>query len=139
MSRSIRTTLALAAVALAVPATALATREHAAVTHGRLAPRTDPVTLPAAATVTSYDTTTGALTLGLTAGGSVSGAVSALTRFDCPRDGVPRQRGVVPPPCGTGMLVAGEQVSDAVVEVTPAGAAFRMLQLLPPAPTVSNA
>ena len=88
MSRSIRTTLVFAAATLAVPATALAMRGNA--TADRLAPRTDPITIPVAATVSGY--TGGVLTLGLAAGGQVAGAVTAATRFDCPRAGAHSRR-----------------------------------------------
>jgi hypothetical protein len=136
MSRSIRTTLVLAAFALAVPATALAVRGPAA---DRLTPRPDPVTIPVAATVVSYSG--GVLTLAPASGGQVTGAVTATTRFDCPR-AAPTGRGrgfTPPPPCDASLLVTGEQVADADLELTAGGAAFRLLELLPPAaPVVGN-
>jgi hypothetical protein len=136
MSRPIRTTLVLAAIALAIPATALAVRGPAA---DRLTPRPDPVTIPAAATVASY--AGGVLTLTPAAGGQVAGAVTAATRFDCPRT-APTGRGrgfTPPPPCDASLLVGGEQVADADLELTAGGAAFRLLVLLPPpAPVIGN-
>ena len=91
MKRSIRAALGVVIVALAIPAVAYATRHHGPSHsfrhghHGRYQ-RASGATGPSgteAAVVTSY--TGGKLTLALTGGGSITGAVTDRTRFVCIR------------------------------------------------------
>jgi hypothetical protein len=91
MKRSIRAALGVVIVALAIPAVAYATRHHGPSHsfrhghHGRYH-RASGATGPSgteAAVVTSY--TGGKLTLALTGGGSITGAVTDRTRFVCIR------------------------------------------------------
>ncbi len=127
MTRSIRAALIVALVALAVPTAALAAR-HAA--HVRLHPT--PLTPPTtSASVAGFDGTN--LTLTLTSGATLTGAVSAQTRFICPRIG-PRRGAPPPPPCDSSQLVSGEGVVIADMQLTQTGLAFRLLELVPPPP-----
>jgi len=91
MKRSIRAALGVVIVALAIPAVAYATRQHAPSHslrhghHGRYHRRSG-ATGPSgteAATVTAY--TGGKLTLALPGGGAITGAVTDGTRFVCIR------------------------------------------------------
>jgi hypothetical protein len=125
MNRSIRAALVLSAVALAVPATALAGRQAAHID----AARGNAVTLPLSAMVTGYSG--GTLTLTLPSNATIVGAVDQRTRFICPR--VPNgSRHGTPPPCDATQLVSGEGVASAVVTLGPAGMAFRQLVLVAP-------
>ena len=91
MKRSIRAALGVVIVALAIPAVAYATRHHGpshSFRHGHHGSyhRGSGATGPSgteAAVVTSY--TGGKLTLALTGGGSITGAVTDRTRFVCVR------------------------------------------------------
>jgi hypothetical protein len=97
MKRSIRAALGVVIVALAIPTVAYATRHHGPSHsfrhghHGRVHRGTGATgaTGTEAGTVTSY--TAGKLTLALTGGGSITGAVTGRTRFVCirtPQSGV---------------------------------------------------
>jgi len=131
MTRSIRAALAVALIALAVPAAALATRQAG---HLRLHP--SPLTAPAtSANVTGFDGTN--LTIALNSGATLMGVVNAQTRFFCPRIG-PRRGAPPPPPCDVTQLVQGEGVVIASMDLTPTGLAFRMLELIPPPPAAAG-
>jgi hypothetical protein len=89
MKRSIRAALGVVIVALAIPAVAYATRHHGPshsfrhARHGHYHRGATGASGTEAGSVTSY--TGGQLTLALTGGGSITGAVTDRTRFVCIR------------------------------------------------------
>lgn len=92
MKRSIRAALGVVLIALAVPAVALATHHHVGGFrhhghHHYVGSTGATGTAPGAGTVQSYDGQTGKLTILLAGGGTVSGAVTDRTRFECPHTG----------------------------------------------------
>lgn len=90
MNRSLRAALGVVLVALAVPTVALATHHpvggfrHHGHHHGGRSGAGPSTGATGAGTVQSYDGQTGALTLELPGGGTITGKVTDRTRFDCP-------------------------------------------------------
>lgn len=125
MTRSMRASLAVAIVVLAVPSAALATHHQAShvIRHAPAAPA-------AAAMVTGYSG--GTLTLALAGGGTITGAVTSQTRFVCIRTPPVRGRGFTPPPpCDSSMLVGGQELLAANVRISQTGVDFSAIVLLP--------
>jgi len=87
MKRSIRVALLVGVVALAVPAVALAWHHGGRHGHGPGAPGWTGATGASggAGSVQSYDPQSGALTIGLAGGGTITATVNDGTRFECLR------------------------------------------------------